>query len=269
MISVKNLPGTAACSVEAPAALFNLKGTCAVITGAASGIGQMMAVGLAAAGARCALLDIADTGQTRKLIEENGGSAESFFCDLAAAAETAEPLFSTIHSRFGSIDILVNCGGITFRSPAMDYPLEAFQNVLNINLTAVFLLSQIAARYMKEQGGGHIINMASALSFQGGMFVPGYTASKGGVAQLTKALANEWARYNINVNAIAPGYIDTALNTAVIQDPERNRQVLDRLPCARWGKPEDFIGTVIFLSSPASAYITGHVLCVDGGYQSR
>lgn len=269
MYQIKNLSGNLSIKKKNVFDLFSLEGKAAVCTGAARGIGQMTAVGLAGAGASVALLDIADTEQTREMIVNNGGKAISVYCDLAELEAEGEHILSKIYNEFGSIDILVNCGGITYRSEAIDYPLSKFDRTLDINLRAVFILSKLAAGYMKDSGGGKIINMASALSFQGGRLVCAYAASKGGVAQLTKAFANEWAKYNINVNALAPGYINTALNAAIVNDPVRSKNVMERLPAGRWGEPSDFIGTTIFLCSPASDYITGHVLCVDGGYQSR
>jgi 2-deoxy-D-gluconate 3-dehydrogenase len=171
--------------------------------------------------------------------------------------------------KLGSIDLLINNAGIIRRTPAKDYSQEDWASVLDVNLNAVFRLSQLAGRHMLGQGRGKIINIASLLSFQGGVFVPAYAASKGAVAQLTKALANEWAPKGINVNAIAPGYMETNNTAALRADATRNRQIMERIPAARWGAPEDLAGAVVFLSSAASDYIHGHVLVVDGGWLAR
>jgi 2-deoxy-D-gluconate 3-dehydrogenase len=173
-------------------------------------------------------------------------------------------------SEFGSIDILVNNAGVIRRSPAAEYPAEYWDELIAVNLTAVFQLSQLAGRQMLDRGaGGKIVNIASLLSFQGGILVPAYAAAKGGVAQLTKALANEWASKRINVNAIAPGYMATDNTAALRDDPVRSRQILDRIPAARWGEPSDIAGAAVFLCSGASDYIHGHVLAVDGGWLGR
>ena len=173
-------------------------------------------------------------------------------------------------AEFGSIDILVNNAGVIRRAPASEYPAEFWDNLIGVNLTAVFRLSQLAGRHMLQKGtGGKILNIASLLSFQGGILVPAYAAAKGGVAQLTKALANEWASKGINVNAIAPGYIDTDNTTALRNDPIRSRQILERIPAARWGEPQDIAGAALFLCSSASDYVHGHVLAVDGGWLAR
>jgi 2-deoxy-D-gluconate 3-dehydrogenase len=171
--------------------------------------------------------------------------------------------------RFGRVDILINNAGIIRRAPAIDVSLESWDAVLAVNLTSVFRLSQLAARGMLERGRGKIVNVASLLSFQGGVTVPAYAASKGGVAQLTKALSNEWAAQGVNVNAIAPGYIRTDNTVALQNDATRNRQILERIPAGRWGEPEDLTGAVIFLSSRASDYVNGQVLAIDGGWLGR
>jgi 2-deoxy-D-gluconate 3-dehydrogenase len=185
-------------------------------------------------------------------------------------AETPKDLVARTLERFGRIDILVNNAGTIRRAPAVDYSEDDWAAVIEVNLSSVFRLSQLAGRHMIENNrGGKIVNIASLLSFQGGITVPAYAASKGGVAQLTKALANEWAKHAINVNAIAPGYMRTN-NTAALQaDETRNRQILERIPAGRWGEPEDLAGAAIFLSSNASDYINGHVLVVDGGWMGR
>ena len=197
------------------------------------------------------------------------GVAHAVTGDLSRA-ETPKLLVEQTLERFGRLDILVNNAGTIRRAPAVDYSDEDWAAVLEVNLSSVFRLSKLAGKQMIESGrGGKIVNIASLLSFQGCITVPAYAASKGGVAQLTKALANEWARHGINVNAIAPGYMRTT-NTAALQaDEVRNRQILERIPAGRWGEPEDVAGAAVFLSSPASDYVNGHVLVVDGGWLSR
>ena len=171
--------------------------------------------------------------------------------------------------KLGKIDILVNNGGIQRRSPAVSFAESDWDDVINVNLKAVWLLCQAAGRFMVEQQEGKIINTASLNSFQGGITVPAYASAKGAVAQLTKALSNEWAKENVNVNAIVPGYIATDMNEALIHDETRSRQILERIPAGRWGKPEDFMGSVVFLASDASNYVNGHLLTVDGGWMGR
>jgi 2-deoxy-D-gluconate 3-dehydrogenase len=188
--------------------------------------------------------------------------------DLSHPHQAPKLIEKTI-AALGSIDILVNNAGITRRAPALDYPIADWDDVIATNLTSVFRLCQCAARPMLEQGFGKIVNIASLLSFQGGIIVPAYAAAKGGVAQLTKAFANEWAARGVQVNAIAPGYIATKLTQALQDDPTRSRQILERIPAARWGSPQDVAGAAVFLSSAASDYISGHVLVVDGGWLGR
>lgn len=183
--------------------------------------------------------------------------------------ETPKDLVAETLERFDRIDILINNAGTIRRAPAVDYSEEDWATVIEVNLSSVFRLSQLAGRQMIENKRGKIVNIASLLSFQGGITVPAYAASKGGVAQLTKALANEWARHGINVNAIAPGYMRTNNTTALQADETRNRQILERIPAGRWGEPEDLAGAAVFLSSSASDYINGHVLVVDGGWMGR
>jgi 2-deoxy-D-gluconate 3-dehydrogenase len=186
-----------------------------------------------------------------------------------AIEETAPRIVEEVIGRFGRIDILINNAGTIRRAPAADYALADWNAVLQINLTSLFQLSQLAGRDMLTRGRGKIVNIASILSFQGGITVPAYAAAKGGVAQMTKALANEWAGKGINVNAIAPGYMRTD-NTAALQHNEtRNRQILERIPAGRWGEPRDLCGAAVFLASDASDYIHGHLLIVDGGWMGR
>jgi len=248
-------------------ALFRLDGKTALVTGAATGIGAAIAAGLAQAGAT-----VACHGNRRAATQTAaaiGGKAAAFQADLSST-DGASKLFSEVTAQLGGIDILVNNAGMILRDAAEDFSLEAWQQVLQVNLTSVFQLCQLAARDMlKRNAPGKIINIASLLSFQGGIRVPAYAASKGGVAQLTKALANEWAGRNIQVNAIAPGYFATTNTEALQADETRNRQILERIPAGRWGQPEDLAGAALFLASSASDYVTGHVLVVDGGWMGR
>jgi 2-dehydro-3-deoxy-D-gluconate 5-dehydrogenase len=246
---------------------FRLDNKIALVTGSASGLGAAIAVGLAQAGAT-----VACHGNRRAATETAasiGGNAAAFRADLSSTTG-AEDLFSQVKERFGRVDILINNAGTILRAAAEDVILEDWQQVLQVNLTSVFQLSQFAARDMISRGvGGKIVNIASLLSFQGGIRVPAYAASKGGVAQLTKALANEWAPKGIQVNAIAPGYFATTNTEALQADETRNRQILERIPAARWGQPQDLAGAALFLSSPASDYVTGTVVTVDGGWMGR
>ena len=260
-----NLGPALPCSV-----LFDLHDRIALVTGASTGLGAAIAIALAEAGAQ-----VACHGNTRSpesicnQIESAGGVAYPITGDLSKA-ETAHDLITQTHDRFGRIDILINNAGTIRRAPAVDYSDDDWTAVIEVNLSSVFRLSRLAGRQMIDRGrGGKIVNIASLLSFQGGITVPAYAASKGGVAQLTKALANEWAKHRINVNAIAPGYMRTT-NTAALQaDETRNRQILERIPAGRWGEPEDVAGAAVFLASQASDYVNGHVLVVDGGWMGR
>ena len=247
--------------------LFRLDEKVALVTGAATGIGAAIAIGLARAGAT-----VACHGNRRaatQTAEAIGGNSAAFQADLSSTGG-AQQLFSEVTAKFGRVDILVNNAGMILRDAAEDFSLDAWQQVLQVNLTSVFQLSQLAGRDMiTRKAPGKIINIASLLSFQGGIRVPAYAASKGGVAQLTKALANEWAGRNIQVNAIAPGYFATTNTEALQADETRNRQILERIPAGRWGQPEDLAGAALFLASPASDYVTGHVLVVDGGWMGR
>jgi 2-dehydro-3-deoxy-D-gluconate 5-dehydrogenase len=245
---------------------FRLDGKVALVTGSASGLGAAIAVGLAQAGAA-----VACHGNRRAATEtaaEIGGDAAAFRADLSSTSG-AEDLFSQVKAKFGRVDILVNNAGTILRAAAEEVTLEDWQQVIQVNLTSVFQLSQLAARDMIPRGSGKIVNIASLLSFQGGIRVPAYAASKGGVAQLTKALANEWAAKGIQVNAIAPGYFATTNTEALQADETRNRQILERIPAGRWGQPEDLAGAALYLCSPASNYVTGTVMTVDGGWMGR
>lgn len=248
---------------------FQLRGKVAAVTGTTRGIGKAMAIGLAEAGADIALLQrSSDLDETRREIEKLGRRCEIIVCDMANLEQIKQAVPEVI-ARFGKIDILVNNAGIQRRSPALDFPEEDWEDVLQINLKAVWLLCQEAGRFMVPRRQGKIINIASLTSYQGGITVPAYAAAKGGVGQLTKALANEWAQHGVNVNAIVPGYIATDMNTALIHNEERNRQISERIPAGRWGDPDDFKGCAVFLASEASRYVHGHLLAVDGGWLGR
>ena len=249
--------------------LFDLSGKVALVTGASRGLGAAMAAALADAGADVA---VHASGQppsnTAATIEKKGRRARCFTANLARREETAR-LVPDVISAFGRLDILVNNAGTISRRPAAEYPDDLWDEVVEVNLSSVFRLSRAAGSHMLERGGGKIVNVASLLSFQGGITVPAYAAAKGGVAQLTKALANEWAGRRINVNAIAPGYMKTDNTSALRADPVRSRQIGERIPAGRWGEPDDLAGAVVFLSAPASDYVNGHVLVVDGGWLGR
>ena len=249
---------------------FTLDGRVALVTGASAGLGASMAVALAEAGANVAAHGNSRTpDKTCELIQGAGRRSLAIRGDLADKTVPQRLIAQTLEE-FGQLDILINNAGTIRRAPAVEYTEEDWATVIEVNLSSVFRLSQLAGREMIANGrGGKIINIASLLSFQGGITVPAYAASKGAVAQLTKALANEWAKHRINVNAIAPGYMRTD-NTAALQaDADRNRQILERIPAGRWGEPEDLAGAAIFLASSASDYLHGHVLVVDGGWLGR
>ena len=250
--------------------LFRLDGKRALVTGASRGLGAAMAEALAGAGA-----DVAVHGntrppeETRQRVEGLGRRAVSLVGDLGDRG-FALGLVDQAAAALGGLDILVNNAGTIRRAPAADHPDGDWEAVLGVNLTAVFLLARAAGRrFLAGKQPGKIINVASLLSFQGGVTVPGYAAAKGGVAQLTKALANEWAASGINVNAIAPGYMSTDNTEALRNDPVRSRQILERIPAGRWGAPADLAGAAVFLAAPASDYVHGHVLVVDGGWLGR
>ncbi|HKR21697.1 MAG TPA: 2-dehydro-3-deoxy-D-gluconate 5-dehydrogenase KduD [Pyrinomonadaceae bacterium] len=246
--------------------MFTLEDRVALVTGASTGLGAAIAIGLANAGARVACHG--NTHSPQATCEKIQHSLP-LIGDLSQS-ETPKSLVEQTLDHFGRLDILVNNAGIIRRAPAVEHSEEDWEAVMEVNLFSVFRLCQLAGKHMIDtERGGKIVNIASLLSFQGGITVPAYAAAKGGVAQLTKALANEWARHRINVNAIAPGYMRTA-NTAALQaDETRNRQILERIPAGRWGEPEDLVGAAVFLSSSASDYVNGHVLVVDGGWMGR
>ncbi|HEX9829736.1 MAG TPA: 2-dehydro-3-deoxy-D-gluconate 5-dehydrogenase KduD [Bacteroidota bacterium] len=247
---------------------FDLTGNTAVVTGASTGIGKAMTLALASAGADILLVDHSPKSETAREVIELGRRAATIAVDLSAM-ESIELIAKKALAEFGKIDILVNNAGIIRRNPAIDATEQDWDDVMAVNAKTVFFLSQAAARDMMKRKRGKIINVASLLSFQGGITVPSYAASKGAVAQATKAMANEWAQHGINVNAIAPGYIETNNTKALREDPLRSKAILERIPAGRWGKPEDLQGAVVFLASRASDYVNGHVLAVDGGWLAR
>ena len=248
---------------------FSLKGKSALVTGSSRGLGLGLAVALAEAGANVAVhgSSSAPTATQQKLISL-GVDSIALVGDIGDAAVCARLVDETVQ-HFGTIDILVNNAGIIRRTAAAEHSEDNWKAVIDVDLTSVFRLTQHAGRHMLKRGSGKIINIASLLTFQGGILVPSYAAAKGGVGQLTKAFANEWASKGINVNAIAPGYMDTDNTEALRNNPERARQILERIPAGRWGRPEDLAGAAVFLASAASNYLHGHILVVDGGWLNR
>jgi 2-deoxy-D-gluconate 3-dehydrogenase len=250
---------------------FSLDGKVALVTGASRGLGAAMACGLSAAGASVALHSSEHPANetAARICKESNRRTELFTADLEDRA-AADRLFADALAAFGQIDILVNNAGIIRRKPAAQHSDEDWDAVLEINLSNAFRLCKAMGKHLLETNRpGKIINVASLLSFQGGITVPGYAAAKGGIVQLTKALANEWASHGINVNAIAPGYMQTDVTKALRDDPQRHRQITERIPAGRWGSPEDLAGAAVFLASKASDYVHGHVLVVDGGWMGR
>ncbi len=248
---------------------FSLEGKVAMVTGANTGIGQALAYGLAAAGADLYIVTYDNNwDETRELIEGLGRRVEFFQTDLTKL-EGIEASVEKGVEFFGKLDILVNNAGTIRRTPLLDYKDEDWKAVMDINLNTVYYLSQRVARLFAAQGSGKIINIASMLSFQGGKFVPSYTASKHGVAGLTKAFANELADKGVQINAIAPGYIKTANTAPIRADEQRNGEILSRIPAGRWGETSDLVGTAVFLASKAADYINGSVVAVDGGWLVR
>jgi len=248
---------------------FNLSGKVAIVTGCDTGLGQGMTLGLAQAG--CDIV-----GVNRKIPEETaakvialGRRFMAIQADLSKQ-DTIDDIVSKTVAEMGRVDILVNNAGTIRREDALTFSEKDWDDVINLNLKSVFFLSQAVARqFIAQGGGGKIINIASMLSFQGGIRVPSYTASKSGVLGITRLLANEWATHNINVNAIAPGYMATNNTQQLRDDEQRSKEILDRIPAARWGTPEDLQGPVVFLASAASDYISGYTLAVDGGWLAR
>jgi 2-dehydro-3-deoxy-D-gluconate 5-dehydrogenase len=250
---------------------FSLDGKVALVTGAARGLGQGIALGLAEAGADIAALDIVSVDETGEMVQDEGRDFHAMNVDLLETdAQLAADIVEECVSSLGRLDILVNNAGIIRRAPALEFGEEAWETVIKINLSSAFYLSQAAARHFAgERKGGKIINTASVLSYEGGMIVPSYSASKAGIANLTRALANEWAPLGINVNAIAPSYFTTELTSALREDVERSEALLARLPAGRFGEPEDLKGAAVLLASDAADYMHGAIVPVDGGWLAR
>jgi 2-dehydro-3-deoxy-D-gluconate 5-dehydrogenase len=250
--------------------LFRIDGTIAFITGAGRGIGKAVTLALAEAGADVVLIgrDESRLTGTAREVEALGRRSLVLPADVSDTTAIQAAVAQTIE-RMGPIDILVNNAGIIRRAPAVDHSDEDWNAVLNVNLNAVFRLSREVGRGMVERKRGKIINIASLLSFQGGLTVPSYAASKGGVHILTKSLANEWSQHNVQVNAIAPGYIVTDNTQPLRENEQRYREITSRIPAGRWGNPDDLKGAVVFLASSASDYVSGHTLVVDGGWMGR
>lgn len=248
---------------------FNLKGKVAIVTGCDTGLGQGMALGLANAGCDIVGVNIVKPTETIALIEQTGRK----FLDIRANLMNLNDIPTIINravAKFDRIDILVNNAGIIRRNDAINFSEQDWDDVMNINIKSVFFLSQAVTKQFIAQGhGGKIINIASMLSFQGGIRVPSYTTSKSGVMGITRLMANEWAKHGININAIAPGYMATNNTAALRTDETRNKEILDRIPAGRWGKPSDLAGPCVFLASSASDYINGYTIAVDGGWLSR
>ncbi len=248
--------------------MFSLDGQVAVVTGASRGIGRGIAAALAGAGAEIVAVSRHPAETLAAEVEALGRRCHVVTADLGDPGQV-ETVLPRAVAAAGRVDILVNNAGTATRGPALDVPLEAWHRVLQVNLHAVFRLAQAAAREMLPRRHGKIINVASLMSFEGGILVSPYTASKGAVGQLTKALANEWAPHGINVNGIAPGYIATDLTRPLQEDTTRNPAILARIPAGRWGRPEDLGGAAVFLAARASDYVHGHLLVVDGGWLAR
>jgi 2-deoxy-D-gluconate 3-dehydrogenase len=248
---------------------FNLKGKVALVTGSSRGLGAGIAIALAEAGASVAVHGLTRIPEaTRQQLIAMGAEQTALVGDVGDREVCARLVEETVE-QFGRIDILVNNAGIIRRALAAEYSEEDWQAVIDVDLTSVFRLTQQAGRHMLAQGSGKIINIASLLTFQGGIMVPAYSAAKGGVGQLTKAFANEWAAKGVNVNAIAPGYMATDNTDALQNNPARANEILGRIPAGRWGTPEDLAGAAVFLASSASNYMNGHIMVVDGGWMNR
>lgn len=248
---------------------FDLTGKVAIVTGASTGLGQGMALALAEAGADVVGVDYVEMPETQKEIEEMGKRFLGVVANLMTIDPIQEIIDKTVET-FGRLDILVNNAGIIRRDDAVDFTEKDWDDVMNINVKTVFFFCQAAAKQYISQGtGGKIINIASMLSFQGGIRVPSYTASKSGVAGITKLMANEWAKYKININAIAPGYMATNNTAPIRADEQREKAILERIPAGRWGLPADLQGPVVFLASGASDYVNGYTIAVDGGWLAR
>ena len=249
---------------------FKLDGKNALVTGGAGDLGQAIVQALAEAGARVVIVDRNDNCcSLADSFKADGLAVSALKCDVRDRLQIKGTFTEALESMGGTIDILVNCAGIQIRHPSELFPEEDWDAVLEVNLNATFIFSQLAAKGMLERGTGKIINVASVMSFFGGVTIPAYAASKGGVAQLTKALSNDWAPKGICVNAIAPGYMDTQMNTALSPDTSRYAEIMTRIPAGRWGDGDDLKGLIVFLASTASDYMTGAVIPIDGGYSCR
>lgn len=249
--------------------MFDLHGKVAIVTGAATGLGQGMAIALAEAGADIVSVGLGDNSETAQKIAEAGRKFLAIDADLFSTSPIPG-IIDQVVAEFGHIDILVNNAGIIRRADAVDFTEKDWDDVMNINIKTVFFFCQaVAKQFIKQGNGGKIINIASMLSFQGGIRVPSYTASKSGIMGVTRLMANEWAKNNINVNAIAPGYMATANTAPLRADEARSAEILGRIPAGRWGIPADLGGPVVFLSSQASDYVNGYTIAVDGGWLAR
>lgn len=249
--------------------LFKLNGKVAIVTGANTGLGQGMCIALAEAGAKVCGVARRSCEETKKLVEEKGGEFFEIIANLGST-EQIDYIISEAKNKYGKIDILVNNAGIISREDAVNVTEENWDKVIDINEKVVFFLSQaVAKEFIAQNSGGKIVNICSMLSYQGGIRVPSYTASKSAILGLTRALANEWASYNINVNGIAPGYMATNNTNQLRKDADRSEAILDRIPAGRWGTPDDIMGAVIYLCSDASTYVNGFTLAVDGGWLAR
>lgn len=248
---------------------FNLEGKVAIVTGCSTGLGQGMALGLAQAGADIVGVDYVEAPETKEKVEALGKK----FLGIEANLMSIEPIQGIVDKAvevFGKVDILVNNAGIIRRADAIEFSEKDWDEVMNINIKTVFFFGQaVAKQFIKQGKGGKIVNIASMLSFQGGIRVPSYTASKSGVMGITRLMANEWAKHNINVNAIAPGYMATNNTAPLRADEKRSKEILDRIPAGDWGLPEDLQGPVVFLSSEAGSYVNGYTIAVDGGWLAR
>ncbi|KAK9459544.1 uncharacterized protein V1516DRAFT_713660 [Lipomyces oligophaga] len=249
--------------------VFGLQGKTALVTGATRGIGHGIALAFAKAGAHVIMIQRSDDPKVKNEIEALGGKATVVVADLSDREQVKAVVPKVVEMGF-QIDILLNCGGIQRRHPCAEFPDEDWDAVLQVNLTTPFLLCRAVGKHILDRKGkGKIINVASLNTFQGGLTIPAYASSKGGIGQLTKSLSNEWISQGINVNAIAPGYVATDMNEALIANPTRSRQIMERIPAQRWGSPDDFEGAGLFLASNASNYVSGEILLVDGGWMGR
>jgi 2-deoxy-D-gluconate 3-dehydrogenase len=248
---------------------FNLAGKVAIVTGARTGLGQGMAIGLAEAGADIVGVDLKGLEEMKTIVEGKGRKFLGIEANLSDT-KVIEDIVNKTTTALDKIDILINNAGIIRRADAIEFSEKDWDDVISVNLKTVFFLSQaVAKQYIKQGTGGKIISIASMLSFQGGIRVPSYTASKSAVMGITRLMANEWAKHNINVNAIAPGYMATDNTTLLREDPERSKEILGRIPAGRWGMPEDLKGVAVFLASEASQYVNGYTIAVDGGWLAR